>query len=89
MTAVLFGALSYKNGRDSIYKAKRIDGKDFSGWGIPFKAIQDSPKKWGRHKKRILPYPHWATFPKRSCRDQNFNVLEFTFFILPGELGGK
>lgn len=44
VTAVLFGALSYKNGRDSIYKAKRIDGKDFSGWGIPFKAIQDSPK---------------------------------------------
>lgn len=75
--------------RERSYKAETIDEQGFSGWGMAFKTIQDCPTKWGRNKKRLLPHPHWATFPKRSCRDQNFNVLAFSFFISPEKFGGK
>lgn len=87
--AAFFESLSYRNMRERNYKAERIDEQGFSGWEMAFKTIQDCPTKWGRNKKRLLPHPHWATFPKRSCRDQNFNVLAFSFFISPGKFGGK
>lgn len=38
--AVLLGALSYRNRRDSNYEAKRIDENYFSGWGMPLKVFK-------------------------------------------------
>lgn len=55
-----------------------------------FKVIQDSQKKKKEAEvKRHLLHPHWTTFAKRSCRDMNFKVSAFSFFILHGEFVGK